>query len=154
MSDEIMVRAITIGASILIIIIVFSAIMVYYSHAQEIAGLTEFETEKFYSKEIEAAISAVNSNGSITGTEVKNIVNYYYKSPSVVININNLMLLTKGKTAKIETVRNANGSESSDVGFSLENYKNINFNINPREEYTLTKEERENGVIIYNIDLK
>ncbi len=151
MNEEIMVRAITIGVSVLIIIIVFSAIMMYYSQAQKIAGLTDFETEKFYSMEIEASLTEAKNGNSITGTEVKNLVNYYYNSPLVVINIYNLILLTG---SKIDVISNANCSESSDMGFSIESYKNIIFNINPTREYTLTKEEKENGVTIYNITLK
>lgn len=154
MDEEILVRFITIGVSIFIILAVFSTIMIYYSSAKDLGSKSEMTIEKFYSEDIEYAITSANKNGYLTATQIKNMINYYYGSTDVIINIKNVALLTGVKNSKIEEAYNVNASPSSENGFNEANYKSIMFNINPSKQYTVIKTESTDGTTIYDLAIR
>ncbi|MCX8075311.1 MAG: hypothetical protein N2749_06995 [Clostridia bacterium] len=91
MYEDTSIKAIFIGAGILVAIATISMIMSYYSIARNIAikfvsGTTEIET--LYRRDIESSML----KDTLTGTEVKNLVMYFQNNSLFEINIRNLKL--------------------------------------------------------------
>lgn len=88
--EDISVRAITIGVGVLLAIITMSAVMTYYNTAKEAVRDIGSGTDisGLYEKSIEDTLL----KGKVTGTEVKNILNYFYDRTDVNINGNNIRI--------------------------------------------------------------
>lgn len=79
------IRAITIGVSTFIAVITISAIMMYYSSARDVVqsigtGTNLAQNYNEYIKDI-----LVKPGGKLLGSDVKNILNYFYGNNSVEI---------------------------------------------------------------------
>ena len=97
--EDVSVRAITIGVGIFMAIITMTAVLTYYNTAKEtvrdigsgtdIAGLYEKSVEDILLKT------------KVSGTDVKNILNYFSGKTDVKINVNNLHLYENNFTGNI-----------------------------------------------------
>ncbi len=148
MYEDTVVRAITIGVSIFIIMMVFTLIMVYYSHAREIVKVADvdMEIETYYVREIEDRLT---NKADITGSDIKNIVNYYYKSNKVQINLNDVRLMSATSKGKYYSYFNVNKYGPVSDFLNDKSYRNVILNIDPNQKYTLsvTPVEEKNMVI-------
>lgn len=85
MDEDVLVRAITIGASIFITLATVTAVMVYYNTAR--ATVNEIGTgtniEQRYREDIKNSLNKTE----LTGAEVKNILQYFYDSPEITISM-------------------------------------------------------------------
>lgn len=148
MNDS-LAKALAIGAGLFITIITISAVMTYYSTAQasiqkvglgaDIVGLTNQNITNSLLKE------------SITGTEVKNIINYFYLNEDVIINVGNSIKFdgtTDGEILRFggnPIFNNINNNESKTSKF-----KTLMKNINPNQRYGLIH-KTESGVTTITI---
>ncbi len=73
--DDVAIRAITIGASVLIALITISAVLTYYTAAKDMVRQIGSGTDiaGLYEKSIEEILL----KDTITGTELKNLINYF-----------------------------------------------------------------------------
>ena len=73
--DDVAIRAITIGASVLIALITISAVLTYYTAAKDMVRQIGSGTDiaGLYEKSIEEILL----KKTITGTELKNLINYF-----------------------------------------------------------------------------
>ena len=155
MFEDSAMKAVFVGASILVLLTVFGLVMVYYSQARNIATKTAtMSIDTFYSVDIENALLAYkNDNKLITGEQIKNIINYYYESENVSISIDKILLLDAREiTSK---TRNVNKSKESEFDFDIVMYKNILYNIDPDSKYQMEiGEEPTSGLTNYSFTLK
>lgn len=144
MNDSV-IRAISIGAGLFIAMITISAVMSYYGTAQssiqkvglgaDIPSLTNQNITNSLLKE------------SINGTEVKNIINYFYLNEDVVVNVSNAINfngITSGEILRFggnPVFGNVNNQEATTSKF-ITLIKNINpsqrFNLNYKTESGIT----------------
>ena len=152
MDDSVHLRAIFIGASLVLVLTIFAMVMNYYSKAKEEAGKSiNMEIETVYQANIESAISdAVKAGAPLEAVQVKNIINYYYESYNVLVNLNNVRLLNQSGFFSLGNVNNNSNNIVAKSTFSDEGYKKINFNMDPNQKYGLIISESD-GVTIYNL---
>lgn len=107
MEENNAIRAITIGVSTFIAMITISAVLMYYNTAratvQEIGTGTDISQN--YSKYI-LEILLKPSNTTINGTDVKNILNYFYLNEKVSINITKMTILGSVSNLNLEQSKN------------------------------------------------
>ena len=155
MFEDSAMKAVFVGASVLVLLTVFGLVMLYYGQARNLASKTAIMSiDTFYSVDIENALVAYkNDNKLITGDQIKNMVNYYYESDIVSISVDKIILLNQ--TELSSKTRNINNSKESEFDFDSVMYKNILYNINPISEYRLEiGTEPTSGITNYSFTLK
>jgi hypothetical protein len=83
MEEGISIRALTIGVSIFIAIATMTLVITYYSTArQSVAKVgTGIDISVAYDRKIDTILTLASpSNYNLTGTDVKNLLNYYYEN--------------------------------------------------------------------------
>lgn len=140
MFDSTVFRAIMIGAGVIIILGVFSLLMIYYNNAKEMTVNSDvlMPIDTTYSYYIEESIrSAFSDNLGITATQLQSIINYYYESNDVIVNVRGIKLLDGTNTFSVNNVNKSRvGSD-----FNLETYKKIMLNIDPGYKYSVNISE-------------
>lgn len=119
MDESISVRAITIGVSVFIAIITMTVVLNYYNTAkQTVRGIGEgTNISENYNRQIESILSkASTTNYYLNGTDVKNLLNYYYNNTNVTINILKLLVIDDSGNVNYENM----------IGTKKQMYENIN----------------------------
>lgn len=101
MDESTPIRAIVIGVSVLIGIATISAVLMYYNTAKQMASNVgrgqDFASN--YEQNIKDILLkgsyTVSGNNYITGTDVKNLLNYFYNDESVEITVQNIRYIEK-----------------------------------------------------------
>ncbi|MEG1989680.1 MAG: hypothetical protein RR144_02965 [Clostridia bacterium] len=83
MDDDIVIRALTIGASVFITLATVTAVMMYYNTAR--LSVVEIGTGTNIEKEYREDIKNVIYKSEITGSELKNVLQYFYMDKGVNI---------------------------------------------------------------------
>lgn len=122
--EDITTRAITIGVSVLIAVATISAVMTYYSTAQEAVRRIGSGTDiaGLYEQGIEDTLL----KNKVTGVEVKNLINYFSNRGDAVINFSNVALLNSAFPTS---------AEDSYQTFIIENANNIISDSDNKEKY-------------------
>lgn len=130
--EDITTRAIIIGVSVLIAVATISSVMTYYSTAQEAVRKIGSGTDiaGLYDRGIEDSLL----KDSITGVEVKNLINYFYGKSEASIKLENFVVYGDVGTKKISD------------NISDENFDYVLKNVIPNAKYKVTK-EMNNGII-------
>lgn len=142
MNDSV-IRAISIGAGLFIAMITISAVMSYYSTAQtsiqevglgaDIPSLTNQNITNSLLKE------------SINGTEVKNIINYFYLNKDVIVNVSNAIKFDG--TTSGEILRFGGSPVFNDINNQeaiTSKFITLMKNINPNQRFNLTYKTESN----------
>ena len=101
MDESTPIRAIVIGVSVLIGIATISAVLMYYNTAKQMASNVgrgqDFASN--YEQSIQDILLkgsyTVSGNNYITGTDVKNLLNYFYNNENVEIIVQNIRYIEK-----------------------------------------------------------
>ena len=135
-----------IGASTLITMIVITGVLTYYNTARamvkEVGSGYDFDSN--YSSYVQEVLLKTISNGDITGTDVINILNYFYEDPFTDVSVLNVVPI--GISYDYSSISGV----SMPTGTSKENYNNANklelnlFNklkqqINPSAKFTISR---------------
>lgn len=138
MEESSAIRAIMIGAGLLIALITISAVITYYNTAVDVvrkigpgANLAER-----YRQDIESSLLKDGENSSLTGTEVKNVLNYFYKKAKVSITFTNLPVLDNNASS----FNNMKFKEKKIDIVDESTYNTANRNILPVQKYRLVRE--------------
>lgn len=95
MEESSIYRALTIAVALFIAIATITAVLSYYNTAkamvQAIGTGTDFG--EIYSDYVEDILLKADANTNVTGTEVINLINYFYKNEKTQINIKKMMTL-------------------------------------------------------------
>ncbi len=131
--EDVTTRAITIGVGVLISIVTITAVLTYYNTAKDavreigsgvdIAGL--------YDKSIEDILL----KKEVTGTDVKNILDYFAGRDDVIINVNKIKLFKNDTSGSIESTYSLYNLQKNDVTSKSNREKIIKF-ILPNSIYT------------------
>lgn len=138
MYEDMSMKAIFIGAGILVAIATISAVMSYYSIAKQTAtGIvgTSKEIETVYRSDIETSLL----KSYLSGTEVKNIIMYFQNVPNVIVNVAN-MKVSNTQTASYNNLNN-----------DTTNYLKVIDNIRTEFMFSLSKTESATGVITITV---
>ena len=149
MDESSAMRAIMIGASVFVAIATITAVLTYYNTSkdlvQSIGTGTNFGEE--YSSYVENVLLKTEGNSYITGTDVKNLLNYFYKADKAEINISSVIPLYSDTDEDLSSTtlsgNNVNHDEDLYVLLSSKIVSNQKFKIN---------KSNENGKLIINID--
>ena len=107
MDESTPIRAIVIGVSVLIGIATISAVLMYYNTAKQMASNVgrgqDFASN--YEQSIQDILLkgsyTVSGNNYITGTDVKNLLNYFYNNENVEIIVQNIIYIDMTKYSSI-----------------------------------------------------
>lgn len=99
MDESAPIRAITIGVSILLAIATISGVLMYYNTAKQAA--TNIGRGQMFAENYEQRIQDILITGSsnisgqvyITGTDVKNLLNYFYDDQTVRVDLRNVKVM-------------------------------------------------------------
>ncbi len=130
MDEDVTIRAITIGASVLIAIATISAVLTYYNSAKEMVRRIGSGTDiaGLYEQGIEETLL----KGTITGTEVKNLLNYFNGRDDVSIMVKNILI------AANDDGQNTEEKNASSYADYRDDYDEIIKFILPNSTYTLS----------------
>lgn len=150
MEESSLFRAITIAVSVFVAIITISAVLSYYSTAKALVqGIgTGIDYNESYSDYVEGILLKGDANSYITGTDVINLVNYFYKNEKVNINITSMTPLYVDNRIYPNlflwtvTLTNVNNEE--------EDYNKYISRIMPSEKFNITR-RYENGILRIDI---
>lgn len=149
MDESASVRTIIIGVSLLLAIATISAILIYYNTARQMASRAARGSDlaSNYEENIKDILVSgsynVAGDNHITGNDVKNLLSYFYKDDSVVIDINNVVYIDSYDAYMPKTVvnydrmQNANNSSESYTWLMKNILSNQKFNINRNDKFDL-----------------
>ncbi len=143
MEDSAM-KAIVISVSVFVAIITISAVIIYYNTAKDIVNVTGSGVDLAVAQQqdIENILLKANNNAKVSGTEVMNIIKYFYnnKKYTVSIILKDIVYLN----GKYSVVKNEN-KEYMNANLDEYEYQEAMKNILPVFSFTL--EEDNNNLI-------
>lgn len=143
MEDSAM-KAIVISVSVFVAIITISAVIIYYNTAKDIVNVTGSGVDLAVAQQqdIENILLKANDNTKVSGTEVMNIIKYFYnnKKYTVSIILKDIVYLN----GKYSVVKNEN-KEYMNANLDEYEYQEAMKNILPVFSFTL--EEDNNNLI-------
>lgn len=143
MEDSAM-KAIVISVSVFVAIITISAVIIYYNTAKDIVNVTGSGVDLAVAQQqdIENILLKANNNTKVSGTEVMNIIKYFYnnKKYTVSIILKDIVYLN----GKYSVVKNEN-KEYMNANLDEYEYQEAMKNILPVFSFTL--EEDNNNLI-------
>lgn len=153
MEETSIFRAITIAVAIFIAIATITAVLSYYNTAKDLVQAigTGTDYNEIYSDYIENSLLKADANTFVTGAEVINLVNYFYKDEKVQVNISRMTPLffldriggdlINGATVQVNNINNN------------ENHYNCYLTrIVPSEKFKITKfGSYELGTLVINV---
>lgn len=136
MDENALIKALYIGVSLFVTVITITAITLYYNIARssikDIGSGTDFDT--VYREDIKETLLKTGKNNKITGTQVKNLVNYYYDNINVQIKIDGMKYISEdGSIKEYSSI----SLSSNDQNIRQKNYNIIMKNIMNNQEFIL-----------------
>ena len=159
MDESTPIRAIVIGVSVLLAIGTISAVLMYYNTAKQMAS--NVGRGQDFASNYEQSIQDILLKGSytvagdnyITGTDVKNLLNYFYNDESVIIEISNMKDIDKYENNTSIANRNSGwGPNVNQVG-NLYNIVMKKILDNQKFELTKTDNFEFNGKIVTKLSI-
>ena len=147
--EDVTARAIMIGVGVLVAIATITAVLAYYNTAREAVQRVGAGTD--IAAEYEQSISDVLLKNTVTGTEVANILNYFYGNEDTVITLNNISIFNNSYSSNEPvsiTISTSSRSSSYDTY-----YKRVINQIYPNKQYSLSL-EKGNGILNITISNK
>ncbi len=138
MDDSTPMRALTIGVSIFIALATITAIMIYYNTAKNAAGIIGNQAKDIatsYRQDIEDMLL---SGGTITGTDVINLLNYFKNDQNVNITIKNQKYIQQPSDKGVVCTDGVCTTENSNVNNS-DNFDSILKRILPNQNFEMNK---------------
>ena len=143
MDESTPIRAIVIGVSVLIGIATISAVLMYYNTAKQMASNVgrgqDFASN--YEQSIQDILLkgsyTVSGNNYITGTDVKNLINYFYNSENVIIEIKDMKNIAKYENNT--SIANQNSGWAPNVNQVETLYNVVMKDILDNQKFKLTK---------------
>lgn len=157
MDESAPIRAIVIGVSTLLAVATISAVLMYYNTAKQMASNVgrgqDFAAN--YEQSIQDILTkaeyvASNSDGNvILGSDVKNLLNYFYDDNSV-----DILLKYKLYTVTYynNTVKTSERGTYTNGGAISSYYEGAMSNIYDNEKFKITKSNQDNGKIKLTIE--
>lgn len=135
MDDDVLVRAITIGASIFITLATVSAVMMYYNTAR--LSVVEVGTGTNIEQNYREDIKIILFNDEATGAELKNILQYFYDSGEVTISMTSYYAFHKNgyQLTWLPVTQTARVNSSNNTS-----YMEIMKNMMPNQKFRITKD--------------
>lgn len=148
MDESAITRALYIAVGLTITVITVSAIIAYYNIARssikDVGSGTNFDT--LYREDIQSTLLSTGTDKEITGTQVKNLINYYYLDLSVEILVSDMKYINEdGDVATYSAI-----SISSDEDTRTRNYHTVLRHLTNNQHFTLEKTEN-NGIMSIRI---
>lgn len=150
MGEEAVTKALYVGVGLFITVITITAIMAYYNIARnsirEIGSGIEFDV--LYREDIKETLLKTGEGNQITGTQVKNLINYYYDNLDAEITISGMKYVSEeGKIEEYETV----SLSSVDETVRNKNYNIIMKHLMNNQHFTLVRNYDDEEKIVVTI---
>lgn len=153
--NELTFRTMLIGVGVFVTVATLSAILLYYnvavSSANAVSKRTNIELE--YSKRITTLLE----KDTLTGTDVRNVIRYYYLNEMVEISITkikgkSIADMNNEKTGSGEIYRNVNNTWKAPGEIKVISEYNME-RINPSYKGSIVENKKEGNKQIINIEL-
>lgn len=154
MDESAPIRAIVIGVSVLIAVATISAVLMYYNTAKQMA--TNIGTGQDFAANYEQGIkdillnsqSNVTGGSTITGTDVKNLLNYFYQDETVEIKVSNIAKVdyNMGNMAYNDASKEYN--EYDKINLDKTNFAKVENKILSGQKFTLTRGDEDNKMVL------
>ena len=142
-------RAIMIGAATLIAIATISAVLTYYNTAREMVQSigSGYDFDANYSEYVKDILLRTDKNSKITGTDVINIMNYFYDDATVEVNLKNIVEI--GFSYDSEGSGNSiTQKQASKINLNESEFEKFRKIINPNAHFRLTRKNQDYKLII------
>lgn len=146
MDESAPVRAIMIGASLFVTIATITAVLTYYNTAKDMVKVIGTGTDigQVYSDYVEESLLKTSANTYLTGTEVINILNYFYDSDLALVYINSYVPLGTSLDENGSTTswvsKYSEGSMTKGVNKLTEDeFNKLKESINPNGRFKLSR---------------
>lgn len=150
MDENALTKALYVGVSLFVTVITITAIIAYYNIARssikDIGSGTDFDT--VYREDVKETLLKTGENNKITGTQVKNLVNYYYDNINVQIKIDGMKYISEDGTIKEYS---AISLSSNDQNIRQKNYNIIMKNIMNNQEFVLDRNTDNDEILVLSI---
>ncbi len=133
MDDDVIVRAVTIGASVFITLATVSAVMMYYSTAK--AGVSSLATGTNIETRYREDIKSILYSGQVTGAELKNILQYFYGNRDINIYVDKYYQFSNDSALKKEIFTDKLNTTSVTA------YTEIMKTMMPNQKFSITIDE-------------
>lgn len=135
MDDDILIRAITIGASVFITLATVTAVMIYYNTAR--LSVVEIGTGTNIEKEYREDIKNVLYKSEITGAELKNVLQYFYLDRGIELSLDSYYAYHENGSQ----ITYIPSSESKNINLNTgATYQNIMKNMMPNQKFKVTRD--------------
>lgn len=142
MSEDLPMRALFIGVSLFVVMITITAVLTFYNTAklsvQQVG--TGPDSAELYRRDIHETLLSTGANNTVKGTQIINLLNYFYEDPTIHIVIQNLKNLVNGSTQNF-------GDVTQSVNSNKNLYEKALKAINPNQEFTLTKNQDAQSIL-------
>jgi hypothetical protein len=146
MDEDVLVRAITIGASVFITLATVTAVMIYYNTAR--ATVSEIGTGTNIEQQYREDIKNNLNKTELTGAEVKNVLQYFYDSPEITISMTSyyayhkngyqIVWIPLGETGRINSSNNSS-------------YTLIMKSMMPNQKFAVTQDVNNSGKYTFTL---
>ncbi|MDO4282025.1 MAG: hypothetical protein Q4D02_00125 [Clostridia bacterium] len=150
MDEGALTKALYVGVSLFVTVITITAIIAYYNIAREsikeVGSGIDFDV--LYREDVKETLLASGVNNQITGTQVKNLVSYYYDNFDVEITILGMKYVSEdGTIQKYDTI----SLSSTDRVTRTRNYNIIMKHIIGNQHFTLERNINDSEKMIVTI---
>ncbi len=145
--EENATKAIMIGAATFITIITITAVLTYYNTAREMVQSigAGYDFDATYSEYVRDILLRTDVNSFVTGTDVINILNYFYDDKTVSVKLSNLLPLGVSYTIDSNVPNGISRVTKDDVNtLSLSDFNSIKSSINPNAYFKLERKTENN----------
>lgn len=138
MDDDALTKALYVGVSLFVTVITITAIIAYYNIARssikEIGSGVDLDV--LYREDVKETLLRTGENNKITGTQVKNLVSYFYDNVEAEITITGMKYISNdGSVKEYEVV----SFSSTDQNTREKNYNTIMKYIISNQYFTLDR---------------
>lgn len=138
MDDDALTKALYVGVSLFVTVITITAIIAYYNIARssikEIGSGVDLDV--LYREDVKETLLRTGENNKITGTQVKNLVSYFYDNVEAEITITGMKYISNdGSIKEYEVV----SFSSTDQNTREKNYNTIMKYIISNQYFTLDR---------------
>lgn len=138
MDDDALTKALYVGVSLFVTVITITAIIAYYNIARssikEIGSGVDLDV--LYREDVKETLLRTGENNKITGTQVKNLVSYFYDNVEAEITITGMKYISNdGSIKEYEAV----SFSSTDQNTREKNYNTIMKYIISNQYFTLDR---------------
>lgn len=149
MDEGVTTRALFVGVGIFLTLIIVGSLVTYYNAARDtVKSVHGVDYETMYRDDITSELLLTNKHSQINGTQVKNLLNYFYNDISIEIHLSGIKYIDEnGDIAEYEPVNFL----TDNVEDRIEKYQKVYKYITNNQNFTFDKNDDDEFLTIIYI---